>query len=304
MAMMLQQTESVLQGSIEYRYLGASSEQIPVIGLGTWQYSGGIEPLRAGIENGAYLIDTAEIYGTEEVVGQAILGRRSRVFLATKVRPRNFRRRDLIAAAEGSLQRLGTDYVDLYQLHWPSYTVPIEETMGAMEDLVNAGKVRFIGVSNFSVSELEKAQAALSKHRIVANQLRYSLIERTVEGGMLDYCQQNQITLIAFSPLGENFSHITSSDPEGVLAKVAKACGKTQAQVALNWLIAKENVVVIPKASSVDHAVEDSLASGWRLGRAEYELLSAKIRFRRRGRIECAMRRCARRGRQMLGKQL
>jgi len=289
---------------MEFRKLGASSERIPVVGLGTWRYSGGLAPLLAGIESGAALIDTAEIYGSEEVVGQAISGRRRQVFLATKVRAGNFRRSDLIAAAEGSLRRLGTDYIDLYQLHWPNYTVRIAETMAAMEDLANAGKIRFIGVSNFSVRELREAQAALSSHQIVSNQVRYSLIERTPEVAMLDYCQKNGVTLIAFSPLGEEFSRLNAADPEGVLEGVAKKSGKTPAQVALNWLIAKENVVVIPKASSVRHAVEDALAAGWRLEPRDYQLLSDKVCFRRRGRIESVARRCARRLRQMTGKQL
>jgi diketogulonate reductase-like aldo/keto reductase len=298
------QAEHLLQGAMEYRQLGSSSEKIPVIGLGTWRYSAGIEPLLAGIENGTSLIDTAEVYGSEEVVGRAIAGRRDHVFLATKARPRNFRRRDLFAAAEGSLRRLGTDRIDLYQLHWPNYTVPIEETMGAMEDLVDAGKIRFIGVSNFSVRELETAQAALSKHKLVSNQVRYSLIDRTPERTMLDYCRRNAITLIAFSPLGADFSLMSSADPHGVLVSLAKSSGKTPAQVALNWLIARENVVVIPKASSVSHAVDVAHASGWRLARAEYDLLSARIRFHARGPLESVARRSARRLRQMLGRQL
>jgi diketogulonate reductase-like aldo/keto reductase len=298
------QPQPLLQGAMEFRQLGSSPEKIPVIGLGTWRYSAGIEPLLAGIENGASLIDTAEVYGSEEAVGRAIAGRRAQVFLATKARAGNFRRRELIAAAEGSLRRLGTDRIDLYQLHWPNYTVPIEETMAAMEELTNAGKIRFIGVSNFSVRELQTAQAALSKHKIVSNQVRYSLIDRTPERAMLDFCRQNAITLIAFSPLGAEFSLISSADPHGVLASIAKSSGKTPAQVALNWLIAKENVVVIPKASSVSHAVDVAHASGWRLGHAEYDLLSAKIRFHARGPLESVARRSARRLRQMLGRQL
>src|SRR4029077_13845353 len=136
---------------------------------------------RAAIEYGACLIDTAEAYGTEEIVGQAISGRRDRGFLATKVLPRNFKRRDLVAAAERSLRRLGTDYIDLYQLHWPNETVPIAQTMQGMAELVDAGKIRFVGVSNFSVRALQKAQPALPKYPIVANQVQYSLIERTIE---------------------------------------------------------------------------------------------------------------------------
>ena len=134
-----------------------------------------MEPLRAGIELGACFIDTAECYGTEPIIGEAIRGIRDRIFLASKVSPRHFRYKDVIKAAECSLKQLQTDYLDLYQLHWPNYTVPIAETMAAMESLVETGKTRFIGVSNFTVAEMRRAQAQLSKARIASNQVRYSL---------------------------------------------------------------------------------------------------------------------------------
>jgi diketogulonate reductase-like aldo/keto reductase len=127
------------------------------------------------------LIDTAESYGTEEIVGDAVKHLGNRVFIATKVSPRHFRRSDLLMAADKSLERLRTDYIDLYQLHSPTCTVPIEETIGAMEDLVDAGKIRFIGVSNFSAAELRKAQRAMSRYCIVSNQVGYSLIDRSVD---------------------------------------------------------------------------------------------------------------------------
>jgi diketogulonate reductase-like aldo/keto reductase len=288
----------------ECKPLGASQVSIPAIGWGTWRYKGGIEPLRAGIDRGATLIDTAEVYGTEEVVGQAISGRRDQVFLATKVAPRNFRRDHLIAAAENSLRRLHVDHIDLYQLHWPNYTVPFEETMGAMEDLVKCGKIRFIGVSNFSVWDLQRAQAALSTCRIVSNQVRYSLIERTVERELLDYCAQQNITVIAYSPLGEAFSRLRAADAAGSLGRLAAKAGKSEAQIALNWLIAKPNVVVIPKASSVGHAIEDCGASEWRLAQAEYKLLEESIPCHRRGPIAATLARWKRYVDQCVGRQL
>src|SRR5260370_36973772 len=122
------------------------------VGLDTWNSGGGVEPLKRGIAVGGCLIGPAESYGTEEIVGEAVKGVRQCVFLATKVSPRHFRHRDLLLAADRSLQRLRTDYIDLYQLHWPNYLVPIEETMAAMERLVELGKNRFIGLSKFSVS--------------------------------------------------------------------------------------------------------------------------------------------------------
>src|SRR2546428_9396764 len=187
--------------NVNCKKFAATGLMIPEIGLGTWQYRGGVDPLRRGIELGACFVDTAEAYGTEEIVGEAIRGVRDRVVLATKALPRHFRRGDLLRAADQSLARLKTDYIDLYQLHWPNYTVPLEETMAAMEELVDQGKVRFIGVSNFSVTDLKEAQAVLARHRIVSNQVRYNLIERTVECGLLRYCQEHDITVIAYSPL-------------------------------------------------------------------------------------------------------
>lgn len=279
---------------MELKPLGSSSAQLPAIGFGTWRYTGGIEPLRAVLDRAPCFLDTAENYGTEELVGEAIRGRRQQVFLATKVAPRHFRRQDLIRAAENSLRRLGTDYIDLYQLHWPNLTVPVEESMAAMEELVDAGKIRFIGVSKFSAAYLRRAQRALSKYRIVSNQVRYSLIDRSIESGLLQYCRQNAVTIIAFSPLGLSFSRMQRADPARVLSRIASTAGKTEAQVALNWLVAKDNVVAVAGASSVSHAIEDCEACGWRLSPADYTLLERKIRCVRYGALYNLVRDCRR----------
>jgi diketogulonate reductase-like aldo/keto reductase len=279
---------------MKQKELGNTGVLLPEVGLGTWRYHAGVEPIRKAIVLGAFLIDTAEAYGTEEIVGEAVKHLRNDVFIATKVSPRHFRRSDLLMAAEQSLKRLRTDYIDLYQLHSPNRVVPIEETMGAMEDLVDRGKVRFIGVSNFSVAELRKAQAALSRYRIASNQVRYNLVERSVEVGLLRYCRENKITVIAYSPLAEGINHIKEKDPRATLSKVAALSGKTEAQVALNWCISRENVIAIPKASSVDHVVQNCGASGWQLSPEQHRLLEESIRFRRRGRAEAALRRTAR----------
>jgi diketogulonate reductase-like aldo/keto reductase len=286
------------------RELAKTGIRLPEIGFGTWNYSGGVEPLRAAIEYGPCLIDTAEAYGTEQIVGQAISGRRDRVFLATKVLPRNFKRRDLVAAAERSLRRLGTDYIDLYQLHWPNLTVPIEETMRGMEELVDTAKVRFIGVSNFSVRDLINAQAALSKQRIAANQVRYNLVERTIEGGLQQYCQKSGITVIAYSPLATGLGNIRAMDPQEVLRRAAEASSKSEVQVALNWCIRKENVIAISKASTVAHVQENLGASGWKLSPESVRLLDEKIRSRRRGPLQTSARRAVRWGMQMIGRGL
>jgi len=289
---------------MELKKLGRSDVRLPAIGFGTWNFTGGVEPLRTAINHGASLIDTAEIYGTEKVVGEAIRCSRHLVFLATKVAPRNFRRRDVWAAAERSLRQLGTDYIDLYQLHWPNDTVPIGETMAAMEELVDSGKVRFIGVSNFSVRELEKARHALTRHKIVSNQVRYNLIDRTIELGLLQYCQKHEITVIAYSPLGSGLRQIKDCDPENVLDRIAASSGQSEAQVALNWLIRQDHVIAIPKADRVAHAIENCTASGWRLSQEDYGLLSSKIRCRRRGTLPSALRRRVRQVYQLFGRRL
>ena len=278
--------------------------QIPELALGTWQYRGGVEPLRAGIELGASFIDTAEAYGTEAVVGRAIRGIRDRVFLASKVSPRHFRRHDVIKAAECSLKQLNTDYLDLYQLHWPNYTVPIGETMAAMERLVETGKVRFIGVSNFTLAELRRAQSVLSTTPIVSNQVRYSLLDRTPEGGLLHYCDAHQINLLAFSPLATGFDHMRICDPDDVLGQVAAAVEKTRAQVALRWCVSRLAVVAIFKADKTEHVRENCAASGWELSPEHIQLLETRIRHRSRNRAERFLRRLARRALQYSGRNL
>jgi len=286
------------------KILGNTNVCLPEVGLGTWNYDGGGDTLRRGIALGACLIDTAESYGTEEIVGEAVKGKRESVFLATKALPRHFRHRDLLLAADRSLQRLRTDYIDLYQLHWPNYTVPIEETMAAMEKLVELGKIRYIGVSNFSVSELRKAQAALSKNRIVSNQVRYSLVERSIERRVLPYCQQNQITVIAYSPLATGLYNIRRRDPRNVLGEVAAQVHRTEAQLALNWCLRHDSLIVIPKAASVEHVAQNCGASSWQLSPEQIKLLDLNIGFRRRRGPELLLRRTARHTLQRLGYNL
>jgi diketogulonate reductase-like aldo/keto reductase len=153
-------------------------------------------------------------------------GESATVFFASKVSPRNFRHQDAIKAAECSLKQLQTDHLDLYQLHWPNYTVPIAETMSAMERLVEMGKIRFIGVSNFTVAEMRSAQAQLSKTRIVSNQVRYSLVDRSSEQELLLYCEINLISLLAFSPLATGFDGLRRADRGDALGQVAATVQK------------------------------------------------------------------------------
>lgn len=249
---------------VHRKELGTTGVTIPEIGLGTWQYEGGDAPLRRGIELGADLLDTAERYETEDAVGHAIAGIRDKVFIATKVRHENLRYRDVLAACDNSLRRLGIDRIDLYQVHRPNLEVPLVETIRALDELVDAGKVRFLGVSNFSVAQFEEAQS-LSRHRIVSNQVRYSLVDRTVEREMLPFCQRNGVTLIAYSPLARGMEKVHAAGPDGTLAKIAAELGRSAPQVALNWVTARDNVVTIPRGSTVAHVEDICGASGWRL---------------------------------------
>jgi diketogulonate reductase-like aldo/keto reductase len=251
---------------MEYKQLGNTGYKICEVGLGTSKYTGGPEPLRKGIELGASHIDTAEDYETEDQVGEAVAGMRDRAFIATKVFPNHFRYSDVLEAAANSLRQLSTDYIDLYQLHKPNDEIPIEETMRAMDKLVDDGKVRYLGVSNFSIAQLEAAQSA-TRYQIVSNQVRYSLGDRRIEDEVLPYCQENNVTVIAYSSLAAlwGFSSAKTSLQDEVIEAIAKETNKTRAQVALNWCTSQEGVVVIPKSDSVERTVENCGASGWRL---------------------------------------
>jgi diketogulonate reductase-like aldo/keto reductase len=254
--------------------LGSTDEKIPEIGLGTWQYTGGSAPLQRGIDLGAVLIDTAERYETEDAVGEAIAGRRSEVFVATKVRHENLRHDDVLSACENSLRRLRIERIDLYQVHRPNPAVPIAETMAALDRLVAQGKVRFIGVSNFSVEQFEAAQAA-TQNRIVSNQVRYSLVDRTIEADMLPYCQRNGVTVIAYSPLARGAANLHGGLRDSALTTVARREGRSEIQVALNWCIGKPNVIAIPRASTIAHVDDVCAASGWRLAPESVATLEA-----------------------------
>lgn len=276
---------------MDTREIGTTGQKIPEIGLGTWSYQGGPEVLRAGLDAGALFIDTAESYGSEPVVGEAIAGRRGQVFLATKVSPENFRPADLRRSLEASLQRLRTDRVDLYQLHSPNEAIPLEETLGALEEAVDQGKVRYIGVSNFSVAQMDRARRALRRHPLVANQVRFNLIDRTIEPELLPYCQKHRITVVAYSPLSRQLSHLLDADVSGVLREMARSLGRSPAQLALNWCLAHPGVVVIPKASSLEHVRDNCAASGWRLTPEQFAQLSGKVAARRRSGLESFLRR-------------
>jgi len=262
---------------MELKQLGATGVMVPEIGLGTWKYRGGVEPLRRGIELGAFLIDTAEMYRTEDMVGQAVKGIRDQVFIATKVSGGHLRYDDVLRAAEASLRLLDMSYIDLYQIHWPNPSVPIKETMRAMETLVDTGQVKYIGVSNFSTNELRQAQAAMRKYPIVSNQVLYNLNSRELEQDLLPYCQQHHVTIIAYTPLDDGRlltkTWLRRNRGMQALEQVATQVQKTRAQVALNWCTTRSNVITIPKSDSVGRTEENCQASGWRLSQAQLTLL-------------------------------
>ena len=266
---------------MEYRQLGRTGEKIPAIGMGTWrvgnyhndeELAGQVQALKRGIELGASLIDTAEMYGagrSEQVVGKAIKGMRDKVFIATKVSPGHLHHDDVIKSCKASISRLGVAHVDLYQVHWPDPRVPIKETMSAMEKLVRDGMIRYIGVSNFSVGETEDARTALARNEIVSNQVEYSLSNRYVEREILPYCENAKVTLIAYSPLAQGA--ISNSLPERILQKYKM----TPAQVMLNWVTRKESVVAIPKATNLEHLEENVSSISVRFEGSEYDQISA-----------------------------
>lgn len=275
-----------------FKELGNTRVRIPEVGIGTWKYHAGPEPLRRGMDRGALFIDTAESYGTEPVVAEALVGRRDEVFLATKISPSHFRRADVLKAADESLRRLRTDYIDLYQLHEPSARIPLEETLDAAEELVDSGKVRFVGVSNFSVAQLRRAQKAMRKHPIVSNQVRFNLIDRTISDDLLPFCQANGVTVIAYSPLARGLHYLLDCDPRGVLMELAKINNRTPLQTALNWCLCQDRVVVIPKGNSAEHMLENCGASDWRLSPEHISRLDEAIVFGRRGWVDTLVRRC------------
>jgi diketogulonate reductase-like aldo/keto reductase len=219
-----------------------------------------VDVLRLGFARGMNFVDTAEVYGagqSEKLVGEAIGDNQSGVFVATKVSPENFRREDLLRAADASLARLGTDHVDLYQLHWPNPKVPLEETLGALIELVQAGKVRHVGVSNFSLKQLELVRKCLGKTPLCSVQVEYNLFDRSIEADLLPYCQRNGIAIIAYSPLDQG--QICGNEAKcRELERIASKYGKTASQIALRWLISKSNVFVIPKAARREHVEQNA----------------------------------------------
>jgi diketogulonate reductase-like aldo/keto reductase len=254
------------------RNFGWTGVKVPKIGMGTWMVDGSqegerraIEALRLGLDLGLTHIDTAEMYGNgrvEELVAEAMNGRREEVFLVSKVLPSNASYKGTLKACRQSLKRLKTEWLDLYLLHWPG-SYPLRETMRAMEKLVDDGMIRFIGVSNFDVKELDAAQRALSKHRLACNQVLYHLGYRGIERRILPYCSKEGIAIVGYSPFGHGIFPTPQSSGGTVLAQIAERYHRTPRQVALNFLTRNPSVFTIPKASRPEHVKENSGGTGW-----------------------------------------
>ncbi len=271
---------------MKFKELGKTGALIPTIGMGTWKLGdggqGGTLALKEGFRLGAKFVDTAEMYGTEHLVGKALIGEKE-VFVATKVSPHHLSYDDVIRSCERSLKELGIRQIDLYQVHWPNKSIPIKETMRAMERLVDEGKIKYIGVSNFDIAEFEEAQAALSANEIVSNQVEYSVLVRDPEtSGLLDYCKSNKITLIAYSPLVRGaLRDRRYMDFVKILSEIGKEHDATDSQIALSWLLSKEQVVAVPKAGRIEHIRENVASADINLDADEIERIGkVAMRFK------------------------
>lgn len=272
--------------------------KIPVIGLGTWGIGGfmeadsskdeeAVQAIKDAIELGYSHIDTAELYGaghTEELIGKAIKDfDRTKLIITSKVLKTNLKYDDVIASCKKSLEKLQTDFIDIYLILAPNPEIPLEETMKAMDYLVDQGLVKYIGVSNFSVEQMQEAQK-YSKNRIVANQIPYNLATRNVnldrntgrvgscinmESKIIPYCQENDIIVMAYRPIERGFL----LKPNSLVDGLSKKYGKTKAQIAINWLISKENIITIPKSTRLDHLKENLGSIGWSLSADDMKLL-------------------------------
>nr|WP_154928231.1 aldo/keto reductase [Pantoea agglomerans] len=247
----------------------AGHVSLPVIGQSSWfmgenpsQRAREVAALQAGLDCGLRLIDTAEMYadgGAEDVVGEALRGRRDQALLVSKVYPWNAGHSDAIEACERSLRRLQTDYLDLYLLHWRG-NIPLEETLRAMETLQQQGKIRFWGVSNFDTDDMADLWDEPNGEHCATNQVLYHLASRGIEFDLLPACQQRGVPVMAYCPLAQagRLRDTLFTDP--LLTQIAQQKGISVAQLLLAWVIRQPGVIAIPKASSVAHVKENAAA--------------------------------------------
>jgi diketogulonate reductase-like aldo/keto reductase len=248
-------------------------DEVPVLGLGTWGMGEArtrgpdmVAALRLGLDLGMTLIDTAEMYGeggAEEVVGKAIAGRRDGVFVVSKVYPHNATRQGAVAACERSLKRLGTDRLDLYLLHWRG-DVPLAETLDAVVTLRRAGKIRNYGVSNFGIADMAELWSLPGGAETATNQVLYNLTRRSIEWDLLPWCRERGVPVMAYSPIEQGRLLRRRG-----LSELARRRGVTPARLALAWLLARQPVIVIPKAGRPEHVRENRAALDLELTPAE-----------------------------------
>jgi diketogulonate reductase-like aldo/keto reductase len=241
-----------------------SGERVPALGQGTWmmgdnrsQRAEEIATLRLGLDLGLTLIDTAEMYGSgraEALIGEAIAGRRDEAFLVSKVLPSNASRRGTIAACEQSLRHLKTDRIDLYLLHWRG-SIPLAETLQGFADLLAAGKIRYWGVSNLDLDDMQELTSLPGGAAVATNQLLYNLTRRGIEWDLLPWLRERAIPIMAYSPIEQ--AHLLDN---AKLRDFAKRNGMTPAQVALAWLLTSDDIIVIPKTSHRQRLTENTAA--------------------------------------------
>lgn len=256
------------------RKFGWTGVEVPIIGQGTWMIDGNsekesraIQTLRLGLDLGMNHIDTAEMYGNghvEELVGEAIAGRRDDIFLVSKVLPSNASYEGTIKACKRSLKRLKTDWLDLYLLHWRG-SYPLSETMRAMEKLVAEGLVKYIGVSNFDVEDLKEAEQVLQTEQIACNQVLYNLRDRGIERRLLPYCSKKRIAIVGYAPFGHGNFPYPSSREGKLLIEIGRRHNRTPKQVALNYLTRHPSTFTIPKTTRSERVRENSGGVGWQL---------------------------------------
>ncbi|POR46233.1 aldo/keto reductase [Bosea psychrotolerans] len=263
---------------------GAGSRAIPIIGQGTWNIeladkAGAISALRRGLDLGLSHVDTAEMYGSgrsEEIIAEALAGRRNEVFLVSKVLPHNASKAGTRSACERSLRRLKTDRLDCYLLHWRGSYL-LEETFAAFEALCEEGKILSWGVSNFDVDDLDEALEVAGPGRIACNQVLYHLRERAIEHAVIPWCERNGVAVTAYSPFGQDDFPPSTSVGGKVLAEVAAAHGASARQVALAFLTRQPSVFAIPKAARVNHVEDNAGALPLRLSEAEIARIDAAL---------------------------
>lgn len=268
---------------MEHKNLGKTQILISAIGQGTigaGSHSSAtperirkrIEVILAGIEEGITFLDTGEDYEeghAEEILGRAVKGTRKEVFISTKFKPVNNTYAGVLKAAEMSLRRLGTDYIDLYQMHWPNPQVALSETLEAMLKLVEHGKVRFIGVSNVTYQQLKDARQ-LSSDKLVSLQTEYNLFNRDVEKDILPYCKNEGLTLIAYSPFSRWKLSLRSHE-KAILEGICRKYAVSIPQVILNWLIAHKNVNALTQTMSLEHIRENGRAVNFTMDEEDIE---------------------------------